>query len=265
MSVPASDAATIIVARDGDSGLEVFMLRRSPRSDFVPGAYVFPGGAVEDADRAGEMVERCRGLTDSEASRRLGVGSGGLALWVAAVRECFEEAGLLLALASDGEYVVLDDAFSVHRAQLNAGTKGFADLCRAAGLTLPVDRIHYFSHWITPDGAPIRYDTRFFVCAAPPGQVPLHDGRETVDHCWIAPRQALEDHAAGRFHLVPATKSQLESMLPFGTAAGLVANAADLDDIPTIQAVIIPGENGEPGRIRIPFPDGPVEIPMPSA
>ncbi len=256
--VAPKDAATILVVRDGIDGVEVCMLRRSPRSDFVPGVHVFPGGAVETTDGAAAVAAWCRGLDDAEASRRLGLDSGGLGVWVAAVRECFEEAGLLLGAdtVDAGELARL-------RVGLNSGAFAFADVCRELDLALPLDAVHYYSHWITPEGPPIRYDTRFFVCAAPSGQIPIHDGVETVGTTWITPRRALDDHAAGRFQLVPATKSQLESMLPFESAERFVGAAAALEEIPTIQPIIIPGENGEPGRVRIPFPDGPVELPLP--
>jgi len=258
--VAPRDAATVIVARDGADGVEVFMLRRSARSDFVPDAYVFPGGGVEEADFAPELWARCAGLGDAEASRRLGMPRGGTALWVAAVRECFEEAGLLLGLR--GGEAVAGDELVERRSALNAGETTFADLCVVHDLTLPLDRIHFVSHWITPAGSPIRYDTRFFLAAAPEGQSGLHDGVETVDNRWFTPRQALADHEAGRLLLVPATRAQLDMVARFPTTAALLAHAAALTDVPTVEPVIIRGADGEPDRVRIPLPGGPIEIPL---
>ena len=103
------DAATVLILRDGPDGLEVFMVRRNLNSDFVGGAYVFPGGAVDPEDRHADLEAICEGYTDAEASRRLGIDRGGLAYWVAAIRESFEEAGVLLAYRSDGSIVDLDD------------------------------------------------------------------------------------------------------------------------------------------------------------
>lgn len=259
MIVEPRDAATVIVARDGDEGVEVFMLRRSARSDFVPDAYVFPGGGVEPADRAPEIQARCSGLSDAEASLRLGMVTGGAALWVAAIRECFEEAGLLLGLPPG---TLGAEELDRRRQDLLGGEKTFAELCASLDLTFRLDLVHYVSHWITPAGAPIRYDTRFFLSAAPDGQAGAHDGVETTEHRWVTPRRALADHEAGRILLVPATRAQLEMVHRFPTTAELLAHAAAIADVPTIEPVIIRGENGEPDRVRIPLPGGPVELPL---
>jgi 8-oxo-dGTP pyrophosphatase MutT (NUDIX family) len=177
--VPLRDAATVLIVRDGLDGLdglEVFMLKRNLNSDFVGGAYVFPGGAVDDHDRHLDLEPVCDGRSDADASRRLGVGGGGLAFWIAAIRESFEEAGVLLARDGDG-YVDLDAAHGLERwarlrDQVDTGQLKIVDLCQAEGLRLAVGDMHYFGHWITPEGAPRRYDTRFFLTAAPPNQTP---------------------------------------------------------------------------------------------
>ena len=156
-------------------GLEVFMLRRNLDSDFVGGAYVFPGGAVDPDDRHADLEAICEGRTDVEASRRLGIDAGGLAYWVAAIRESFEEAGVLLAYRPDGSIVHLDDPehacarWAEHRRQVDDGERRLVEVCADEDLRLAVDGMHYFGHWITPEGAPRRYDTRFFLAAEPPG------------------------------------------------------------------------------------------------
>ncbi|MEM9714441.1 MAG: hypothetical protein AAGA17_19620, partial [Actinomycetota bacterium] len=171
--VQVRDAATVMLVRDGDDGLEVFMLRRNLDSAFVAGAYVFPGGAVDPEDADDPLLdELCVGRTDPDASRSLGVERGGLAYWVAAIRESFEEAGVLLAHTPGGEFVSfaesdVEERFADHRVAVDAGRVRLAEVCRAEGLTLAVAELHYFSHWITPKGPPRRYDTRFFVCRAP--------------------------------------------------------------------------------------------------
>src|ERR1700722_416737 len=173
-------AATVMLVRDapvssGGTSLEVLMVRRNLRSDFVGGAYVFPGGAVDPLDGGPEAEAMCAGRTDAGASALLGFESGGLAYWVAVVRETFEEAGILLARREGGPELLAGDdeveRFVTERAAVNAGTRRFLDLCRDENLRLTVGDIHYFAHWITPRGAPRRYDTRFFVAAAPPGQI----------------------------------------------------------------------------------------------
>ncbi len=171
-------AATVMLVRDApgagrsDERLEVLMVRRNLRSDFVGGAYVFPGGSVDPADAGPEAEAACVGRSDADASALLGIESGGLAYWVAVLRETFEEAGLLLAQRPGGPDLLAGDSeeearFIAERAAVNAGTRRFLDLCRDEGLELLVGDVHYFAHWITPQGAPRRFDTRFFVAPAP--------------------------------------------------------------------------------------------------
>jgi 8-oxo-dGTP pyrophosphatase MutT (NUDIX family) len=213
VSVPVRDAATVMLVRDGANGLEVFMVRRSLGLVFAGGAHVFPGGAVDDGDRG--MEAWSVGRTDSEASAALGLARGGLAFWVAAVRECFEEAGYLLARTSDGDLVPLDDPltaerFSEHRRAIAVGERTLADVCSAEDLRLAVDGMHYVSRWITPEGAPRRFDTRFFVCVAPDRQTPLHDARETIAHEWVRPADILDRHRQGAVDLMVPTQRSLQ-------------------------------------------------------
>jgi 8-oxo-dGTP pyrophosphatase MutT (NUDIX family) len=212
VTVAVRDAATVMLVRDGSAGLEVFMVRRSLRLVFGGGAHVFPGGAVDDDDR--RMEQWCVGRTDVDASAALGVASGGLAFWVAAIRECFEEAGFLLAYGPDGSLLALDDPataerFAAHRWALAAGDRTLADVCVEEGLRLAVDGMHYLSRWITPEGPPRRFDTRFFVCTAPARQTPLHDARETIAHEWVRPVDALARNDEGDVDLMPPTLHSL--------------------------------------------------------
>src|SRR5262245_37579760 len=190
-------AATITIVRDLAEGFEVLMMQRNLQSGFMAGAYVFPGGAVDDEDQDPALYALCAGMDDREASRKLGVERDGLAYWVGAIRECFEEAGLLLCYDRSGKLLALDDPapaarFAAHRDELNAGRLSFLEFCRMGELRLATDRLTYFSHWITPVGAPRRYDTRFFAAAAPNGQEPLHDAKELVDTVWVRPQDALQ-------------------------------------------------------------------------
>src|SRR5207245_6920189 len=198
-------------------GLHVFMLRRNLNSDFVGGAYVFPGGAVDDADRHSDLEAVCEGRTDANASEALGVDHGGLAFWVAAIRECFEEAGVLLAYDVEGSIVSMADEevagrYGQHRAAVDSGARRLVEICAEEQLRLAVDQTHYFSHWITPVGAPRRYDTRFFVTAAPPEQVPLHDDRETIANLWVRPADALERYERGEFELIFPTIQRAQAI-----------------------------------------------------
>jgi 8-oxo-dGTP pyrophosphatase MutT (NUDIX family) len=232
--VAVRDAATVMLVRDGDHGLEVLMVRRHLRAAFVAGAYVFPGGAVDDADRHTDLEAVCEGRSDGEASAVLGLDapSGGLAYWVAAVRECFEEAGVLLAYDRAGRIVDFRDPevearFVAHRRAVDRGQRRLVDVCAEEGLRLAVDGMHYFSHWITPVGAPRRFDTRFFVSLAPEGQVPLHDARETIAQVWVRPADALAHHRAGHWELILPTQRSLEALARFDDAALLLATVAN--------------------------------------
>jgi len=230
-SVPVRDAATVMLLRDGDRGLEVCMLRRNLNSDFVGGAYVFPGGGVDPEDGDDDVCTVCHGRTDEEASRVVGVERAGLAFWVAAIRESFEEAGVLLARTTSGEVVSFEDPevaerFRHHRHAVDSGARRLVEVCTEEELQLDVGEVHYFSRWVTPLGAPRRYDTRFFVAAAPEGQVPLHDDREVIATRWITPAQALEDHAAGRMTMIFPTVRTMVALARFEKAADVLGHAA---------------------------------------
>ena len=269
--VEVRDAATVMLVRDAPAGargaddpggLEVFMLRRNLSSDFVGGAYVFPGGAVDDHDRHVDLEAVCLGRTDADASAQLGVGSGGLAFWVAAIRESFEEAGVLLAVdaaSPDGSLIRLDEPevaarFARHRAAVDHGERRLVDVCRDEGLVLAVGGIHYFAHWITPEGGPRRYDTRFFVARAPEGQVPLHDDREVIANLWVRPSEALAAHRAGDFDLIFPTMRSLVALERFARADDLLAAAAAVGEVPTMLPRIVEDEGG---GLRIVLPGDP--------
>jgi 8-oxo-dGTP pyrophosphatase MutT (NUDIX family) len=244
-----------MLVRDERDGLHVFMLRRNLDSVFVGGAYLFPGGAVDEADRHTDLEAHCEGRTDAQASESLGIAAGGLAFWVAAIRECFEEAGVLLAYDADGHMMSLDDPtvaarFKRHRADVDRGARRLVDVCTDEHLRLAVDHMHYFSHWITPEGAPRRYDTRFFVCAAPSGQTPLHDDRETIANCWIRPADAIERYERGEFDLILPTLKSLEAIGRFERSADLLAAAAAAEQLPGGQPRL--GREGHGVRIRLP-------------
>ncbi|MCU1352442.1 MAG: hypothetical protein JWM05_1651 [Acidimicrobiales bacterium] len=257
--VPLRDAATVLLLRDGTEGLEVFMLQRNLNSDFVGGAYVFPGGAVDPGDREADLESICEGRTDADTSARLGIDHGGLAFWVAAIREAFEEAGVLLAYGPDGGIVHLDDPehvarWAAHRQAVDNGERRLIDLCGAEGLRLAVDGMHYFGHWITPEGSPRRYDTRFFVAAEPPGQTPLHDDHEVIANTWIRPVDAIARTAAGEMTMMPPTIASLRAVARFDGAADALAAAREIADVPAILPRIIAVDGGM--RIALPGDDG---------
>ncbi|MCU1357044.1 MAG: hypothetical protein JWM89_2462 [Acidimicrobiales bacterium] len=256
--VPLRDAATVLILRDGTDGLEVFMLRRNLKSDFVGGAYVFPGGAVDPVDRELDLEPICEGRTDADASRRLGIDRGGLAYWVAAIRESFEEAGVLLAYDADGTVVDLDDEagterWAAHRKGVDDGELRLVDLCATEGLRLAVDGMHYFGHWITPEGAPRRYDTRFFLAAAPALQTPLHDDHEVIANEWLRPADGIARARSGELTMMPPTLASLRAIARFDTAADALAAATEITDVPTILPRVIAADGG----VRIVLPGDP--------
>jgi glyoxylase-like metal-dependent hydrolase (beta-lactamase superfamily II)/8-oxo-dGTP pyrophosphatase MutT (NUDIX family) len=226
-------AASLIVLRDSPQGPEVLLLRRAERpGDQNSGATVFPGGLLDASDRG--HYERCRGLTDAQASSRLGLPEHGLHYWVAAVRECFEEAGLLLATDDAGRSVdlaALDPAevMALRRA-LHANEIGMAEVCARFGVQLAADQLAYCAHWITPKGMPKIFDTRFFVCEAPAGQAAFADANETVDLLWLTPAQAL-DKARG-LKLMNVTERTLRELAVHRSAGEAVAAARALATVP---------------------------------
>jgi 8-oxo-dGTP pyrophosphatase MutT (NUDIX family) len=197
--------------------VEVLMLRRHPQAVFAADAWVFPGGRVDPADFTTPIGA---GPSDAEASARLGVPAGGLAFWLAAARECFEEAGILLARHVDtGAWLDTTNEWSAHRLtryrrEVHAGSTTLAAVLEAEGLALDLSGVHYVSHWITPPhrGTARRFDTRFFVAEAPPSQVVAHDETETVESIWTTPDTALERGSAGEIVLLVPTIANLEAL-----------------------------------------------------
>lgn len=244
--------------RDGQAGLEVFMVQRHKNADFVGGAYVFPGGAVDRED-AGDLADLCSGLDDAAASATLGVGRGGLRFYVAAVREVFEEAGVLLAYDSRGHWVEAweqrdIDRFAEYRRRLHTRETTMTDVCRREGIRIAADRLQLFSHWITPPGPPRRFDTRFFLAAMPELQDPLHDDIETVDSMWVRPVDALARAEEGEVQIIFPTARNLEAVGQFETVEeALAATAAKVAGIPATRPKVI----REPGGIRVVVPGDP--------
>lgn len=256
-------AATVTLVRDAPRGLEVLMLQRSHSLKFMPGVYVFPGGALDAADSSPEMHALCAGLEDEAASLALGVERGGLAYWVAAIREAFEEAGILLAYDASGGMVSLNgeaaERYSAHRSSLDERRGDFGAIVRDEGLRLAADRLIYFGHWITPTRAPRRYDTRFFLAVAPERQEARHDNHETIAHTWMRPQEALDLCARETLNLRFPTIKTLERFTQCATAAELVAALSAtrvvrplLPRITRDGQTLLPGEPGyeEAGKLE---------------
>ena len=228
---PIRRAATVVVLRDSDAGMQVLLMRRTARAgDIHSGACVFPGGLVDAADRGAQRF--CVGLDDAQASARLGLDSGGLDFFVAAMRECLEEAGLLFAATTDRAALAQAtlDAIAELRPALNRGELSLTDLCQRFKLHLAADRLHHFSHWLTPPGVPKRYDTHFFVAEAPALQVASHDDSETTARLWITPADALAQ--VRDLQLVLPTLKTLKTLQQLGSIDAVMTYARGLRDVP---------------------------------
>jgi len=259
--VPVRDAATVMLLRDGSDGPEVCLMQRNLNSDFVGGAYVFPGGAVDPADAEVAVAQRCPDLDDVEASRRLGLAVGGLAFWVAAIRESFEEAGVLLARHADGRRLDLSDPgaaerFAGHRDDVDNERRTIAEVAVQEDLNLDVGQLHYFSRWITPLGAHRRYDTRFFVCAAPEGQEVVEDSRELIGTQWLTPAEALRRHDAGDITMIFPTVRTLVALSRFDRADAVLDHARAQSRVEGILPTISDGDDG----MRIVLPGDPEHV-----
>jgi len=217
VSVPAIPraAATVILVRPREGGgLLVYMTRRSTNARFMPGAYVFPGGAVDPDDRDGAMRARLRGSVQ-------GIGDE---FAVAALRELFEEAGVLIACDVSGRAVSLaPERLAALRAEYS--NEPLATLLERAGLFLDARELAYYSNWITPLGEPMRFDTRFFIASAPEGQIASADAIEVHDGIWIEPGTALARAKAGEIVVPFPTRKHLERIAPFESVAELFAHA----------------------------------------
>jgi glyoxylase-like metal-dependent hydrolase (beta-lactamase superfamily II)/8-oxo-dGTP pyrophosphatase MutT (NUDIX family) len=248
-SVTPRPAATLILVRDASHGLEVLLAKRTHLANFAGGAYVFPGGAVDKADAAPELATLASGIDDAEASKRLGIEQGGLGYWIAAIRECFEEAGLLFAHAHDDVLIDIDGHAASHfdaaRKSLAAGDATLLHVLQSNNLRLATDRLHYFSHWITQAGRPRRYDTRFFLAETPARQTPSHDGEELVNHLWIRPAEAIERGNRGELNLMFPTIKTLESLSKLGDVAAAVEFARSLRVMPPMSPRAGTGRDGK--------------------
>lgn len=205
------DAATMLVLRE--SPTQVFMVKRHSKSAFLANAWVYPGGALDPSDFDPQLQERVD-ISGEEASEILKISdpNHALAFFLAAIRETFEEAGLLLA-TRDGQHVEhLGVEFQEYRSGMQRADHSLLTLAKAFDLEFPVSKMRYLDHWITPEYAPRRFDTRFFVVEAPKHDA-VHDELETVDGVWISPEEALRRGRSGEWFIAPPTESTLEKLL----------------------------------------------------
>ena len=213
-SVALRPAATVLLLRDSGEGLQVLMTRRSMTASFAPGAYVFPGGGIDAADA----------LAHSQSLRRASQSDLHLTQAIAAIRESFEELGVLLARHTDGRTANTEDIAALDR------SAPFAAQCAARGLTLMGDQVFVLAHWITDRDLPRRFDVPFLVARMPEGQTPVADESEQFEPVWISPAQALAQHAAGSFFIIFPTIRTLERLQAFATVDAVLSACAVNDE-----------------------------------
>src|ERR1700759_4898204 len=227
--VKPRDASTILLLRDSNAAkvdgkshdeIEVFMMVRHYEIDFNSGALVFPGGSVDKNDK--EIIARPELYAGGE-----GLDEAGLSFRIAAIRETFEESGILLARPKGAKALVdakrAGEIEAAHRADLNEGKITFFKVLTDNGMLLALDQLVPYAHWITPEGMPKRFDTWFFLAAAPSDQLGAHDGKESTDSIWVSPREALAGGDSGRFKLpFPTTRNliRLRKQARVGAALG---------------------------------------------
>lgn len=245
MSVPLQDAATVVLLRDGDAGLEVLMAKRSASTRFSAGAFVFPGGAVDPGD---EMAAKaCIGSDAQFCDTRFGE-TGSLRFFIAAARELYEEVGVWLF---DGP-APRDPQV---RRDLHAGQLSLEDVLQELGQCLDTRALHYFSFWTTPPMMPRRYRTRFFVGQMPPGQTPVVDAVELTELCWTTPRAMLQRQRDGDVDLIFPTVKELQRLSQFDSAESALIALRQIDEVREIRTrhrlengrrvlILMPGEPG---------------------
>lgn len=236
------------------------MIERHSRSDFLPDLHVFPGGRVEDQDYA--LADRVARVAPEDLRRLEGQvpRSSFLAHVVAAIRETFEEAGILLARAGTGQEIAggdIAEKAARERLDLQSGTVRFRELVERYDLELAADRLALHARWITPEAAPRRFDTLFFTAIAPPGQLARHDGVETTSHLWVRPEQALKDMRAGRLRIILPTAMNLRTLCGAPSAAAALERSRKRPVVavtPTVEEregrrrLVIPPEAGYPAE-----------------
>lgn len=214
-------ASTVVLVRPREDGaFEIFMNRRPEKMDTYAGVYVFPGGRVESTDWSLPMLNLVRGISPEDAQQKLGSAADPevcLGYWVAAVRELFEEAGIHFFVPQGDELAAIDSSdlaerLARKRTELQQGKFDLPTLMAAERLFCDVGRLSYFFHRITPEHYPVRFDTRFYLAALPPGQIPLHRSEEVSESLWVAPKAAIDRGQAGSLPMMPPTIAVLRTL-----------------------------------------------------
>ncbi|HPD57154.1 MAG TPA: hypothetical protein P5294_03160 [Smithellaceae bacterium] len=237
-------AATVILVRPSESaGWKLFLARRHHKQSFMAGAYVFPGGQVENHDKSPEMksyLKKGPGFNPSGILQEDNLSEAeALGFFVAAIRETFEEVGILLGGSASGEFVSFHDKnirarYTEHRRRLYASEITLVDIAREEGILFFPEVLLPYAHWITPDFEKMRFDTRFFLAKLPPEQRPVADATELTESLWVAPKKALEMHSKKEIVLMPPTLKTIEELSAFESIDKLFAATAKKDIYPIL-------------------------------
>ncbi len=247
----ARKSATVVLVREGEKGPEMLLVLRHAKAAFGA-SYVFPGGVLEAGD---QMVgDYCRGLDDEAASSMLSLSSGGAAYFSCAIRELFEEVGVLLARTATGGWAD-PNGYSVQREGLNSGKLLWPDFVSQQNLSLACDALHYFSFWITPREEVKRYSTRFFIAASPHGQHAEHCGGELTDSRWMGPVEAIAANEAGEIDIPHPTVLTLRQFSEFPTIEQMLESAAKCSNVGV--TCYLPAVVTINGERRVVMPDSP--------
>src|SRR3978361_274665 len=251
-AVKPRPASTVLLLRDSKTRdeVEVFMMVRHYEIDFNSGALVFPGGSVDKGDQA--VIARPELYSGGE-----GLDAADLSFRIAAIRETFEESGILLARPQGSKALVdarrASEIEAAHRAELCESKITFLKVLTDNGMLLTLDELVPYAHWITPEGMPKRFDTWFFLAAAPPEQVGAHDGKESTDSIWVSPREALEGGESGRFKLpFPTTRN----LIKLGKQGNVKAALDDSRGKPVVTVMPVMTKNNGGRQLRIPLEAG---------
>ena len=254
MTVQPRMASAVMLLRDMAEvqGIEVFMVRRVIQSDFMPDVYVFPGGSVARDDLAAEQANNVCTPVAATAADPEGRTTLGTGVRAAAIRELFEEAGILLAY-HNGTMLAINEEnvprFASYRQAFNQRNGSLVEMAHAENLQLATDYLGYFAHWITPEGMPKRFDTHFFITTAPAEQQAAHDQLETSEGVWIRPTEALERYNNGTFPLVFATIHQLQGLAGFNSVQDALQYTMT-QHVPVRMPVLVQDESG--ARVFLP-------------
>jgi 8-oxo-dGTP pyrophosphatase MutT (NUDIX family) len=229
MAATPRSAATVILMRTAAGGsVETFLLKRHEASAFMGGNFVYPGGSVEPGDKGKGILPYCKGLPldTSRAPEKTNVDEL-LGYRICAVRELFEEAGILLACRVSGgscttEPILSEDRLSEYRRQIDEDEISMTDLARQESLSYDLDQLIYIDRWITPKARHIRFDTRFYLAFCPEGQHASHDQKETVQGLWMSPCEAIDANLRGSIALSPPAVETIEMLSPFETRSSLL-------------------------------------------